>query len=176
MKQVIYKQKDGTVNNFNPEVIPSTFNGYKITKYYSKPNTVILYESGVEVGNIKLRPTSTPIIWYAQLGSYCEERYSNDKVSTVHYVDNKGIQGQHIRYDIDGNISLIQYYQNSVDITDDVVNFVGYKGDRDSFKNYKFREEEVFNIYMLYGSKFKFYNEYRIESKTFDDILKFCLK
>lgn len=177
MQEVIYKQKDGCVVDINDVKVPLYFTGYKITKDFDKLSNVVEYESGKAIGNIHYRPTKTPIIFEVRYKGYNETRYNNGNVNVVYCTDhNSRFYGEYRKFDINGNLQTVKYYQDSNDVTEDLKSFIGFKGDNDALKFYKFKEDEVFNIYMLYGSKFKFYNEYKRDSSYFDEVTKFCLK
>ena len=96
-------------------------------------------------------------------------------MSTVYYTDHSGIQGEYKRYDVNGGVLNTKYYYDNKDITDEIKSFIGFKEDQ-SFKLYKFAEDELFNLYMRYGNKFKLYNEYKLDSKYFDEVSEFCLQ
>lgn len=177
MQEVIYKQKDGCEVDINNDKVPLYFTGYKITRDFDKLSNVVEYECGKAIGNIHYRPTKTPVIFEVHYTGYNETRYNNGNVNVVYYSDhNTRFNGEYRKYDINGDLETVRYYHDSTNVTEDLKSFIGFKGDNESFKFYKFKEDEVFNIYMLYGSKFKFYNEYKRDSKYFDEVTKFCLK
>lgn len=177
MNEVRYKQKDGTfLESFNKQV-PDHFTGYKIIKDYNKISSISEYNKGQEIGIIGFRPTRNPVIFSVKYGGYNDTRYNNGSVcSTCHWDYNGKLNGEYRKLTIQGDIHTIKYFHNSIDVTEDIKTYIGFNDNIDSFKNYKFTEEEIFSLYMMYGSLFKFYNEYRINSSFFDDIVKFCLK
>ncbi|AZU98033.1 hypothetical protein SEPL_334 [Salmonella phage SE_PL] len=176
MNEVTYKQKDGTLIK-NSNELPQYFTGYKISKDYNKLSSITEFDKGTEIGRISFRPTQQPVIFSVKYGGYSEERYNNGNVNSVYYTDhNARIYGEYRKYTINGELKTVKYFSDSSDVTEDIKSFIGFTGDNDSFKTYKFAEDEVFNLYMMYGSKFKFHDEYRIDSSKFDDIMRFCLK
>lgn len=175
MQEVIYKQKDGMV--IHSDTLPEYFTGYKITKDHERLSSVLEYTDGKILGHIKYRPTKTPVIFSVVYGCYNEGRYNNGSVNRVFCTDsNSRFNGEFIKFSMNGEIEEKRYYSDSDDVTQDIKSFIGFNGDIESFKYYKFKEDELFNIYMLYGSKFKLYNEYKMDSSYFDDVTKFCLK
>lgn len=177
MNEVTYKQKDGTVFKPNDNEVLDCFTGYKITKDFNKLSNIIEFNEGNPVGKISFRPTQQPVIFSVKYGGYSEERYNNGNINTVYYTDHYNrVQGEYRKYEVSGELKTVRYYSNSTDVTEDIKSFIGFKGDSESFNTYKFAEDEVFNIFMLYGSHFKLHDEYRINSVEFDDIMRFCLK
>ena len=174
MQKVNYKQKDGTVHTD----MPKYFTGYKITRDYERISNIVEFNQGNKVGFIKFRPTQTPVIFSVSYGDYYEDRYNDGSVNHIYNQDNHTgqLNGEFRKYDTNGEMLMLRYYHESIDITEDIKSFIKFNGTHESFMTYKFAEDEVFNLYMLYGNKFKFYNEFKRDSSYFTDVMKFCLK
>lgn len=177
MQEVIYKQKDGNFINSTDDKIPLHFTGYKVTNDFDRISNIMEYVSGRPIGTIHFRPTKTPVIFSVSYNGYHEDRYNNGRISTIYFTNHEcRFYGEYRKFNINGDVQEVRYYQDSNDVTEDVKLFVEYKGDSSEFKNYQFAEDELFNLYMFYGNQFKFYNEYKYEPNYFDEIAKFCLK
>lgn len=177
MNEVKYKMKDGTfIESYNQQV-PVNFTGYKIRKDYNKISSIREYLNSQVIGVINFRPTIVPVIFSARYGNYQETRYSNGNIMSVCNIDSYSmLNGEAIRYNVNGVINNKSYHYENQNVTDEIRSSVGFNGSDVDFINYKFGEDEIFNIYMRYGSKFKFYNEYRIDKSIIDGIAKFCLE
>lgn len=169
MLKVVYKQKDGT--EFNS--LPESFTGYMISKYEISTHSIIEYRNGEIIGNITFRPTKTPVIFTVEYNGYNEMRYTNGKILTVWNQNGKIMEGECRKFSADGDLTGIEYYHKGNKVTQDIQSFLGTDK---PLKDYRFGEDDIFNLYMLYGSKFKFYNEYKRDSKYFDEVANFCLK
>lgn len=170
--EIIYKSKEFEVLE---EFDRDSFNGYKIIKEKGTINHIIEYMGGVELARITCRPTKTPVIFSVSYGHYGEERYNSNTVSRKFHVVNGKLEGETRQYTALGLPLAVKYYHQGVDVTHDIMEFIGFRGSRDEFNSYIFAEDEAFNIMMKYGSKFKFLYEYNLDSKLFDEILLNCL-
>jgi hypothetical protein len=177
MNEVKYKMKDGTFIESNNQQVPANFTGYKIRKDYNKISSIHEYLNSQVIGVINFRPTIVPVIFSARFGNYQETRYSNGNIMTVCNIDSYSmLNGEAIRYNVNGVINNKTYHYEHKNVTEDIKSFIGYTGGDMNFVDYQFGEDEIFNIYMRYGSKFKFFNEYRIDKSIIDDIAKFCIE
>lgn len=168
MLKVVYKQKDGTES----KSVPESFTGYMVSKYEFSTHSIVEYSNGKQIGTIKFRPTKTPVIFTVAYDGYNEMRFANGKVLCVWNQDGAILEGEHRSFSTDGTISGVEFFHKGTRVTQDIQTF--FSTDQ-LLKDYKFGEDEVFNLYMMYGSKFKFYNEYKWDSKYFDEVANFCL-
>jgi len=178
MNEVKYKKKDGTfIQSFNKQV-PENFTGYKISKDYNKISSIREYLNSHEIGNIKFRPTKIPVVFTVSYeNGYRETRYSNGNIQHAFNRNSDGMMyGESRTYDSGGVLVGRTYHYEHKNVTEDIKSFIGYTGGDMNFVDYQFGEDEIFNIYMRYGSKFKFFNEYRIDKSIIDDIAKFCIE
>lgn len=151
-----------------------SFTGFKITKERNKISYINEFYNGLEVSKISFRPTQTPVIFSVQYGNYKEERYANNEILAKYYTVKDKVSGEYRKYDAYGNVKDVQYFNNGVNCTEEIKSFIGFTGTDEEFKYYKFSEDEVFNLMMLYGSNFKFLHEFGIDSNHFDTIVKNC--
>lgn len=168
--------KDLTGNNFESVDINS-FTGYEIKKEFKKVSYITEYLDGDVLGTISFRPTMIPVIFSVKYGNYREERYNHGGVSS-RYVVNKDSKlcGEYNRYASTGELTEVRYFNDSKEVTTDIMNFVNFSGSNEEFNEYEFGEDEHFNIYMQYGAYFKFLDEYSYNPKRFDDIVQYCLQ
>lgn len=171
---IVYKCK--TTNSTFSTVNLDEFIGYKIQKESDKLSSIIELDKQVIKGTIKYRPTQIPLINTVQYNGYTEERYNNNMIRTIHYTWNNQIYGEYRKYNPNGDLIDKKYYYASEDITNDIMNFIRFTGDTSDFKYYEFQEDELFNVMIRYGSYFKLFDEYNMDSKQFDSITKYCLE
>lgn len=167
---ITYKNTEYKEVQYNPQ----KFTGYKIIKERNKISYINEYYNGEEVSKISFRPTQTPVIFSVRYGNYHEERYANNEVCTRYYSINDKVSGEYKKYDAFGKITTVQYYNNGVNCTEEIKNFIGFNGTDEEFNNYTFSEDEEFNIMIKYGSNFKFLKEFGIDSSHFDNIVQNC--
>jgi hypothetical protein len=152
----------------------SSFNGYRIQIDHNKISKVTEIQYNEVLAKIDYRPTLTPTIHMVEYNGHIEERYNNNRVSTVSYRFDGKLYGEYIKYTSEGDIFVRKYFSNGVDVTNDIIKFIGYSDDIVNFKYYQFREDEIFNIMAKYGHYFRFVYESGRHSKEFDDITKYC--
>lgn len=169
-----YKDLTGTISD---SVDLNNFTGYEIKKEYSKVSYITEYLDGEVLGTISFRPTMAPVIFSVKYGSYREQRYNHGGISS-RYVVNKDekLSGEYERYGLTGTLDEVRYFNDRIEVTNDIKNFVNFKGPDEEFMTYEFGEDEHFNIYMQYGAYFKFLDEYDYVPKRFDDIVAYCLQ
>lgn len=170
--KIVYKCKEsGSVLN---QVDMSTFNGYIIqVEQLKQINFITEVQNNVILSKIKLRPTKTPLIYRVEYNGHVEYRYNNNNVMCVYYVHDDRRYGEFRKYDVNGELVDRIFYYNDHDITADVMKFIDYQ-DVNTFKEYKFKDDELFNLMFRYGTLFKFYGESKRESAEFDRIVQYC--
>lgn len=168
--------KDNAGNEVEVNEI-SSFSGFEIKTEYNKVSSITEFNEGEVLGTISFRPTKTPVIFSVKYGNYREERYSHGGVSAIWHsnADNK-INGEYRRYSTDGTLHEVRYFTDGKEVTTDIMKFIGYTGSTEEFINYKFGEDEKFNIWLQYGSYFKFINECEYDPNHFNGIVQYCLK
>lgn len=169
MSEYVYKTKDGNVIS-EKEI---NFTGYEIKFYKKTVNSITEYSNGIFIGKINFRPTKNPIIYSVQYPPYEEYRYNNNQISKKQHYKNDMLNGECRTYHSNGKLYNINYYNNGKDITNEIIDLLKIK---DNITNYILSKEEKFNIMVNYGSNFKFFEEYNIDSNYFDNIMKICLK
>lgn len=169
MLNVVYKQKNGTVS----KALPEHFTGYAISKYSESINSIVEYSNGNSIGTIKFRPTKKPVIFTVKYAGYNEMRYTNGKILNIWNQDGRRMEGESRCFSVDGQLESIDFYHKGNKVTHDIQTFLSTDK---SLIDYKFGEDDIFNLYMMYGSRFKIYNEYKMDSKYFDEVAEFCLK
>ncbi|AQW88587.1 hypothetical protein pEaSNUABM50_00060 [Erwinia phage pEa_SNUABM_50] len=171
--KVVYKCKN--TDTVLDSVDMSTFNGYiiQVEKGNKISNITEVYKN-VVLAKISLRPSKTPLIHKVEYNGHIEYRYNNNNVSSVYYEFNDKKYGEYLKFDLNGILLDRIFYYEGKDVTSDIIQFLGYTDDLSSFKNYEFKEDELFNIMMKYGFYFRFRNESERDSSEFDRITEYC--
>ena len=151
------------------------FSGFVMIKEKGCISYIKEMQSGVELTSIKLLPTRTPIIHKAQYGNYIEERYSNSVISSKYHIVNGEIEGEYRKFNPEGRCVWVKYFSAGVNVSSEIIDFLGLDCTEDTLHQHIFNTEEEFNLMMRYGSHFKFLYEYNIDSSVFDNILANCL-
>lgn len=175
--EIVYKCKE-TGYVYKPKEInqlpPKGFNGYRIQYEYGKLSNITEISNNEVLARIVYRPTKTPIIEKVEYNGHKQNRYNNNNVSSVYYESNNSLYGEYKKYDIRGNLIERKYFLDNVDVTTEVMNFVGYNGSYEEFMKYTFREDEQFNLMMKYGFNFRFCHESDIEKLDYTYITEYC--
>lgn len=153
----------------NPD---TTFSGYVVRTEKNTLSNIKEYENGKEIGIISFRPTQTPTINVVRYKSYYEERYANGNLSLQFNATRDSLFGEYIKYDQNGDILMRYYYNNNVNCTEEIMDFIGFNGTIEEFKYYTFKEDEEFNILMRYGSHFKLLKEQEKKPQYFDGLFE----
>lgn len=171
--KIVYKCKD--TDKVLTSVDMSTFNGYMIqVENGNKISNITELSNNFVLSKIELRPTKKPLIHKVEYNGHIEYRYNNNNVSSVYYEFNNKKYGEYQKYDLNGVLLDRIFYFDGLDITTEIMQFIGYKNGLTSFKDYKFKEDELFNIMMKYGFYFRFCNDSERESSDFDRINEYC--
>lgn len=155
-----------------------TFSGFVVVRDTGKVSHITEFSNGDELGKISFRPTKEPLIFNIQYrDGYTELRYNNGSVSSVYNTKDNFPCGEYIRYDITGNhvVARVFYFDN-MDVTSDIISFIGFSGSYSDFNHYELSEDEIFNITVCYGGSFKFHHEIKRSSSRFDEIVRNCIK
>lgn len=168
-----YKNHQG-IKNSSLEV---SYTGFAIRKEFNKVHSITEYVSGNPIGVITFRPTQIPVVFSVQYGNYNEERYNHGGISSI-YITNQDcrLYGEYRKYLSNGSLDVVKYFNNNHEVTAEIMDFVQFKGSEKEFNEYKFAEDEYFNLCLRYGSYFKFTSEYNYSPKYFDEIVLYCLQ
>ena len=169
--KIVYKCKSTGIVSDSVDL--NSFDGYRIQFDYNKISKVTEMRYNEVLAKIDYRPTKIPIIQQIEYNGHLEERYNNNRISSLSYRFDGILNGEYIKYTITGTIMDRMYFYNGKNITTDVMNFIGYKDDVQEFKYYNFQEDEMFNLMAKYGHYFRFCSEGR-NSTEFDKITEYC--
>lgn len=175
--EIVYKcKKTGYVFKAQElnQLPPANFSGYRIQYDYGKLSNITEIRNNEVLAKIVYRPTKKPIIEKVEYNGHKQNRYNNNKVSSVYFESNNALYGEYKKYDTSGNIIERKYFWNNIDVTNDVMNFLGYDGSYEDFIKYSFREDEQFNLMMKYGLNFRFCHESDIEKLDYEYITEYC--
>lgn len=170
--KIVYKCKH--TGKVSSAVKLDEFSGYKIQIDHDKISKITELVNNEVLAKIDYRPTMTPIIHMVEYNGHIEERYNNNRVSNISYRFNGKLYGEYLKYTVQGELFDRRYYFNGVDVTDDIIKFIGYNDDVSNFKYYEFREDEMFNLMAKYGYYFRFAYESGRTSTEFDYITQYC--
>lgn len=103
-----------------------------------------------------------------------ESRYTNNNLSTYYGMVDDTLHGQYIKYDIDGTILDIKYFDMGNDVTEDVCRILSIDH---SNLNYEIQEEDKFKLYLKYGMYFLVLDDYKKQKRFYyKDVLKNIVK
>ena len=170
---IVYKSSNFSDCN-EPQDFES-FSGFQIIRERGKLSYIRELQDGIEITSIKFRPTQIPTILKAQYGNYFEERYNGNTISSKCHLINGDLEGEYRKYSPDGTCIGVKFFCSGVDVTQEIIDFLKLNCTVLTIHEYKFTEEEEFVLMVRYGSHFKFYYEYNIDSSTFDNIVLNCL-
>lgn len=170
---IVYKSSN--FSDCNEPQNYESFSGFQIIRERGKLSYIREVQDGLEITSIKFRPTQIPTILKAQYGNYYEERYNANTISAKCHLVNGEKEGECRKYSPDGICTGVKYYSSGVDVTTEIIDFLNLKCTEQNIHEYTFTEEEEFNLMMKYGSHFKFFYEYNVDSSTFDNIVLNCL-
>lgn len=170
--KIVYKCK--TTGVLMDSVDLNSFDGYRIQIDHNKISKVTEMRYNEVIAKIDYRPTLTPIIHTVEYNGHIEERYNNNRVSNLSYRFDGKLYGEYLKYSAQGDLLDRKYFVNGIDVTNDIIKFIGYTDDVSNFKYYEFREDEIFNIMAKYGHYFRFVNESGRKSTDFDYITQYC--
>lgn len=177
-KIALRKQKKGIViqyynNDFQLIYNPSTeFSGYVVRTEKNTLSNIKIFDSGNEIGIISFRPTKSPSINVIRYKNLFEERYVNGNISLQYTFYKDTLCGEYIKYDTDGKILLREFYSGNGVCTNEIIDFIQFRGTEEEFKYYEFKEDEEFNILLRYGSHFKLLKEMEKESQYFNCVFE----
>lgn len=170
--KIVYKcKKTGIVKD---SVDLNEFIGYRVQIDHNKISKVTEFKQNNVLATITYRPTKIPLIQKVEYYGHVENRYNNNQVSSQYFEHNDKLYGEYKRYDINGNLESRTYYYDGKDVTNEIINFIGYKEEPSEFKFYVFQEDEMFNLMARYGHYFRFCFESDRYSSEFDEITKYC--
>lgn len=170
--KIVYKCKQSGI--VKDSVDMNEFTGYRIQIDHNKISKISEFFKNNELARIIYRPTKTPLIQKVEYNGHVEERYNNNNVSSKYFLFDNKLYGEHLRYDISGNLQSRKYFSDGKDVTEEIMSFICYTGNINEFMFYSFQEDELFNIMIKYGNHFRFcYESYR-ESTEFDKITEYC--
>ncbi|WNA15746.1 hypothetical protein XaC1_103 [Xanthomonas phage XaC1] len=165
----VYKQFNGSTS----PAMPSVFNGYKIV---FQPNGKILwsiekYQNNIRMPDFKIRfrPSAYDNVLNSVLINYsCIIYNSNGAKLREYYTDDlNSFYGERVVYR-DGK-KCSEYWNKINEVTTEVLQITGGVLDSELFST-----EDRFNLYIKYGTPFKFYDEFRIDDKEIQEIVEFC--
>lgn len=172
--KIVYKCKNtGSISN---SVDLNIFDGYRIQIDHNKISKITEMRYNEVLAKIDYRPTLTPTIHKVEYNGHIEERYNNNRVSNLSYRFNGQLYGEYIKYTTQGELLDRKYFNNGIDVTNEIIKFIGYQDYISNFKYYELREDEIFNIMAKYGHYFRFVNESGRKSTDFDYITQYCYK
>lgn len=153
-----------------------TFVGFEIKKYNGRVSTIVELDGEGVSTVINFRGTSTPIIDTITCSNgYTQERYSNNTIRTEYRVNHKQVKhGEFLFYSPDGFMCNRNFFSPK-NVTSDVIQMIGYKGNTVDFFAYQFGSDEMFNLSARYGLDFQFYEEYKHSNARFNEIAEFCI-
>lgn len=154
----------------------NSFIGYEIKKYGGSISAILELDGNGVSSKIQFRSTKIPIISTITCrNGYTQERYTNGNISREYRVGNSNEKyGEHLKYTPNGVLST-RYFFNKVDITEDILQLIGFKGNSNDFLKYQFGTDEMFNLGVRYGLEFQFYNEFKHDHARFNQIAQYCL-
>ncbi len=172
--KIVYKCKH--TGEVSSTVNLDEFEGYCIKLENNKLSKITELLCSIVLAKIDYRPTKTTLIHKIEYNGHIEYRYSNNKVQSLYYEFDNKKYGEYKKFSPSGELTERKFYFENVDITDDVMNFIRYNGHPKDFKDYSFKEDELFNLMMKYGYYFRFCYESGRDSTEFDFITEYCQK
>lgn len=170
--KIVYKCKN--TGSISDSVDLNVFDGYRIQIDHNKISKVTEMRYNEVLAKIDYRPTKIPIIQTVEYNGHIEERYNNNRVSSLSYRFDGKLYGEYVKYNAEGVLMDRKFFFNGNDVTNDIMKFIGFTDDNSAFKYYEFREDEIFNIMAKYGHYFRFIYESGRQSTDFDTITRYC--
>lgn len=169
MTSITYKDSLG-----NPVQLCEFFTGYEIKQEYKRVSAITEYVNGEPIGTITFRPTKIPVIFKVHYLPYMEDRYSHGGIRSRYTIHNGYLCGEYRKFSTEGVLEERRFFFDEHEVTNEIKTFLNFKGTNDEFLQYEFKEDELFNLCIRYGSYFKFLTEYSFEPSKFDAIVKYC--